>query len=276
MAPRALFILIAIAFPAAPAFAHMAPHARIEALTQSLQRRPGDWRLWIDRAEANREDGHPDAALRDLERAEALAPRRPEVPLERGAALLALGLASAAEDELTVAIARDPSSGDAYGLRARARLALGRPREAAADFQRAVERSERPSPDQFLEWSRALVAADRSDGALAVLDRGLATIGESVALVEEGVRLELAHRAYPEALARVERHPRAWGSRAAWRARRADVLRAAGREMEAQAEYSAALAELEAAPSGRAIRPTSLETRLHLALRQGTPVLAEP
>jgi len=279
MAFRALLILFAAAVACAEAGAHIAPHARVEALTLELQRQPGDWRLWIERAQAYREDGDPDAALHDLDRAEALAPGRPEVPLERGAALLALGLGTAAEDELTLAIERDPKSAEAHGLRARSRFALGRPREAAADFQRAVELSERPSPDQFLEWSRALAAggAGRIDEALLVLERGLATLGESVVLVEEGVRLECGRGAYEAALARIERHPKAWGSSAARRARRADVLRAAGREMEAQAEYSAALAELESGPGGRAARPASLETRLHLALKgQGSPVTGAP
>ena len=275
---RTLVILFAVALPGAEAGAHTAPHARVDALTLDLARRPDDWRVWIERAQAYLEDGHPTAALSDLDRAEALAPRRPEVPLERGAALLALGLATPADDELTTAIERAPSDAEAHGLRARARIALGRPREAAADFQRAVELSERPSPDQFLEWSRALAAAGagRIDEALRVLDRGLATLGESFALVEEGVRLECAHGAYQAALERIERHPTAWGSSAARRARSGDVLRAAGREIEAQAEYSAALAELEAAPHRYAARASSLENRIHFALRQGPPVAAGP
>ena len=98
---RTLVILFAVALPGAEAGAHMAPHARVDALTLDLARRPDDWRLWIERAQAYLEDGHPTAALSDLDRAEALAPRRPEVPLERGAALLALGLATPADDELT-------------------------------------------------------------------------------------------------------------------------------------------------------------------------------
>ena len=56
------------------------------------------------------------------------------------------------------------------------------------------------------------------------------------------------------------------------RARRGDVLMAAGREIEAQAEYTAALAELEAAPRRRAATAASLENRLRTHLRQGTPV----
>ena len=119
---RTLVILFAVALPGAEAGAHMAPHARVDALTLDLARRPDDWRLWIERAQAYLEDGHPTAALSDLDRAEALAPRRPEVPLERGAALLALGLAAPADDELTTAIERAPSDAEAHGLRARARI----------------------------------------------------------------------------------------------------------------------------------------------------------
>src|SRR5262245_44668694 len=66
MSYRALFVIIAITLSAAESDAHMAPHARIEALTLALERRPGDARLYIERAEANREDGHPAEALLDL------------------------------------------------------------------------------------------------------------------------------------------------------------------------------------------------------------------
>ena len=271
-----LILVLAIVAAPASAGAHTEAQVRIAELTLALADHPGDPSLWVERASEYLEIGDPAAALRDLDRASALAAYRADVPLARGATLLALGRAAEAEQQLTLAIIRDPASPVAYALRARAQQALGRPLEAAAGFGRSVELSPLATPDQFLEWSRALAApkAGRIEDALAVLDRGLAAIGESMALVEEAVRLECARGAWDEALARIERHPAAWGSSAAGRARRGDVLRAAGRELEAQAEYSAALSEIEA--RGRPGSVTPLETRLHAALRQGPPTQDTP
>ena len=273
-----MWAAIALVAAATEAGAHAAPDERIVALTLAIQRHPTDGLLWIERADEYIEDGDPVAALHDLDRAATLAPHRAEVPLERGAALLLLGAATEAERQLTIAIARDSRSEPAHLLRARARLALDRPRDAAADLERSIQLSDRPSPDQFLQWSRALANPEigRIDEALAALDRGLAALGESAPLVEEAVRLECARGAWDDALERIDRHPAAWGSKAALHARRGDVLRAARREIEAQAEYSAALAELEAGPRGRAASAASLETRLHVALRQGRPAAVAP
>jgi tetratricopeptide (TPR) repeat protein len=278
MCARSLSLIFVCALAPAVAGAHAGSHARIEALTLDLERRPGDARLWIERASEYLVDGDPVAALCDLDRVEALAPRRAELPLLRGSALLDLGRAAEAEEQLTRAIARAPAGDQAYTLRARARLALGRAREAAADFERSIALSTRPSPDQFIDWSRALArsGAAGSDGAIDALDRGLAALGPSVSLIEEAVRLECAAGEYEAALERIERHASAWGSSAARRARRGDVLRAAGREVQAQAEYTAALAELEARPHRASTRPGSLENRLHAALRQGPPETIKP
>jgi tetratricopeptide (TPR) repeat protein len=275
-AAPALLVLVAMAVAAAGAAAHPEPSESIAALGFALERHPDDPLLWIERAGQYLLVGDPAAALRDLDRAESLAPYRPDVPLQRGAALLALGRAADAERQLGLAIERDPSSEQARVLRGRARLALDRPRDAARDFQRAIELSAHPSPDQYLEWARALDRAARIGDALEALDRGFAAVGQSPALAEEAVRLECERGAWDEALDRIERHPGAWGPDAARRARRGDVLRAAGRELEAQAEYSAALAELEAGSSRHSAGAAALEARLHQALRQGTPVTGRP
>lgn len=267
-----------MALTPAAAFAHPDPGERIEELTFSLERHPGDAPLWIERAAKYLELGDPAAALRDLDHAESLAPGRPEVPLEQGIALLALNRASDAELRLGIAIERDPSSAEPRVTRGRARLELDRPLDASRDFERAIELSARPTPDQYLQWARALEdpRAGGIDDALRALDLGLTAVGQSPALVEEAIRLECMRGAWEDALARIDRHPAAWGSNAALRARRGDVLRAAGREIEAQAEYSAALAELEAGARRRSAGPGSLETRLHVALRQGKPVTGTP
>jgi tetratricopeptide (TPR) repeat protein len=273
---HALLFLAALATVAPTASAHPEPGEQIEALTFALERHPQDPQLWSERAGEYLNDGDPASALRDLDRAAALAPWRPELPLLRGRALLLLDRPADAERQLGLAMERDPASEEAHILRGRARVRLGRPRDAASDFERGIQLSARPTPDQFLEWARALASprVARPEEALRALDRGLVAVGESPALVEEAVRIECARGAYEAALDRIERHPAAWGSSPARRARRGDVLRAAGRELEAQAEYSAALAELEAGSHRRGASP--LETRLHAALRQGSPVTGAP
>jgi tetratricopeptide (TPR) repeat protein len=274
---RAFPAFLALALAAAGASAHPGPHERIAALTLALERRPSDAGLWIERAGEYLSDGDAAAALRDLDRARSLAPGRADALLVRGATLLALGRAAEAEEQLTLAVLRAPASAEARRLRARARMALGRPQGAAEDFGRAVALSPAPSPDDFLEWSRALEsagterrAAERS--ALAALERGLVTLGECAALAAEAVRLDCSLGAWDDALARIDRHAGAWGSDAARRARRGDVLRVAGREIEAQAEYSAALAALEAGPRRPRGRAASMETRLRAALSSESSV----
>lgn len=264
-------LVLVLAIPAG-AFAHPGPHVRIAALSDSLGHASDRVSLWLERADEFLESGNHAAALSDLDRAEALAPGLARIARLRGAILLDLGDAAGAEPYLARAIEQEPADAAGHFLRGRARMALGRAAEASADFERSVLRSTRPTPDHFLEWSRALAASPatgRPADAIAVLDRGIARLGVTAALAEEAVRLECAHGAWDAALERVDRHAAAWGSSAARRARRGDVLREAGREIEAMAEYSAALAELEHRPGVRAAAG-SLAARLRSALRQGT------
>ena len=88
-----LLLVAALAVQPFPSAAHPGPHARIESLTSALDQRPGDAGLWIERAVEYHLDGDFGAALRDLDRAESLAPARAEVARVRATVLLALGRA---------------------------------------------------------------------------------------------------------------------------------------------------------------------------------------
>ncbi len=241
----------------AAALAHGDAHERLVALDEALRSRPRDALLWLERAEAWRSDGACDSALADVGRARALDPALPGLDLAAGAAYLEAGRAAEAEASLTRAVRLEPARAEAWRMRARARLALGRPLAAADDLASALALPETPRPEDFVARAAALRAGGRPDDeALAVLDSGIVRLGSTPALDEAALSIERALGRFDAALARIERG-RAWRTDAELALRRGELQAAAGRTLEARAEYSDALARLSAWSPARRARPAT-------------------
>jgi tetratricopeptide (TPR) repeat protein len=233
---------------AAPPLAHDGPHEQIAAVTREIEARPQDARLYLRRAELQRLHGQFELALTDAAAAEERAPTLVQVDLVRGRSLAALGRVEAAERALDRLLERAPASAD--GLRARGEVREKRGTFAAAerDYARAIDVSERPSPEDYLARARVVVALGENARALVGLDEGLARLGPVVSLELRAIDLEVELGRHDAALARIARSARQTPRKETWLARRGDVLECAGRMEEARAAWRDALVEIARLP----------------------------
>lgn len=144
----------------------------------------GDWRVWADGAIVWAEAGRPDKAVAWHRRAAALNDS-PEARAALGWALLRMAEPQAADAEFARALAADPESSFALLGAGRAKMALGRPREA-------IELMSKASPAQSLadyylgaayealgDDATALEAYKRAVGADSFFHEGRATLSRS-------------------------------------------------------------------------------------------------
>lgn len=274
MLPRLLrWITIAVAsvllLAPAPVSAHGAYAERLAHADARIEAEPRQAEAFVARAGVHFAHGRFDPALADLERARQLEPGRADLALLRGRVLAAAGRHAEAEQVLGAFVAREPGHADAWLLRARSRAALGRPSGAADDYARAIALAPVPLPDLYLEHSRMLVAAGRSDEAIATLDAGMARLGPLLVLAGEAVEIEAARGRFDAALLRLESITAQAPRKAPWLARRALILERAGRGEQARRAAQQALSELAALPERRrtvpAVREAASSLRRQLA-----------
>jgi tetratricopeptide (TPR) repeat protein len=173
-------------------------------------------------------------------------------------------------------LARHPEQPVALLGRARALAALGRSGEVGEAYGRAIERMGRPQPDHYLEWSRTL--SDRGDPALAlaVLDAGLARLGEIGSLLRAAVDVEAERGELEAAVVRLDRLLDSTSRPEEALLRKAGILERMGRLEDARAALRLALTTLEARPASRRAVSSFQELAVTLAeeldrLERATP-----
>lgn len=229
-------------FAGSPVFAHGTHQARLDEAGARITAAPGNPDFHRSRAVLYLDQRDFQAALADLDRAEALDPGRPLTNLLRGRVELARGRPAEAEAALARCLATWPDHPDAHLAMARAQAARGDWLAAAQHYDRALQTAPVPTPAHYLERSRALAAAGRRDEALAGLDEGIQRLGPLPALTDSAITLELERGDTDAALARLDRDPDR--ARADRLLRRGEILELGGRDAGARLAYRAALAEL--------------------------------
>ena len=240
---RALARVVLTVLAVTTALAHPGLHHDIEDLSEKLATDPSNIGLYLERANRLRLDGRPGAALDDLRRAASLDAADPRIAAERGLALCDLGLDDEAEKELTRFLAFGRASTAAYSARARLRARGGRHVEALEDLNAAIALG--PDPDLYLERNAEFLALGRFEDASRGLRDGLACLSGATSLRSALIDVEIAARNWTAAVALAgEEIARASVKTHAF-LRRAEILRSAGREREAQADLAQALAEAD-------------------------------
>lgn len=215
------------------------PERRIAAATERIRRHPGDPAAWVERARLQLANGAAAAAANDLAAALRLDPDHVPALVGSAFAQRQLGNDTAALVAMRRASERGAAGAEFDRLRARTLCDLNRPAEAAPFFARALDATPSPRPEHYLELAAAL-AADESVAAQvqarAVLQRGLAALGPVVALIDAVVDIDLRAGEPERALACLEQLRPSLARTGPLHARRATVLRAAGRLDEAEDE----------------------------------------
>lgn len=252
---------------AAAASGHPGIHEQQEAADRALVEKPADPSNHITRGKLYKDIGDWDAALDSFQRARALGASEERVATLEGETYFAAGWVRTASRRFDAALASAPDDPHARIGRARARMKLGDPEGADADYAVAYHVLERVSPGLVLERRDALVAAGRPDDAVALIDEQIARVGLVPALQEGAIELELARGRHDDALRRVDALLAQSPDHPLWSKRRADVLKQAGRAEEAQAAYRKALDIVRARSARRnSRRLADLEKELVAAL----------
>jgi tetratricopeptide (TPR) repeat protein len=254
---------------ASPASAHGDLHEQIAAVTREIAAHPRDARLYVKRGELHRFHGEIRAALSDYDRALSLAPASADAQLGRARALLAANRVQAARHALAEFVQARPDDAEGRLTFARCLVRLGRPRDAAAEYSRAIALLPRPSPDVYIERARAFASAGDRAAAIRGLDEGLWRLGPVVSLEVRAIDFEVAARNWDGALARVDRIVARTPRPESWLARRGDILAAAARPGEARTAFREALTAIERLPPR--LRETRAMRRLEARVRGSLP-----
>jgi tetratricopeptide (TPR) repeat protein len=270
---RAAALLLALLLlPAGTAHAHDETTAELARLDSLAHARPDDLAPRLRHAELSRLVGDPASARRDLDRVEARAPRHPGALLLEGA--LALDARRPADAVRWISRFLEVSDGvsdgtvaGALALRAGAHAALGDTLRALADYDRAFATV--PRADWALARARLAGGGAR---ALDGLDHALLRLPDEPSLVFLAADLDAALGRVDAGVERLARLADRAARREAILARAGDLYAAAGRRLEAEAEWSKALRLLSQDRRGMASRSAQdLKRQLEAALSAGAP-----
>lgn len=263
-----LGVIMTIAGIANQAAAHGDVHVQIESITPKIEAAPTA-ELYVKRADLHRLDENFMAALTDLDRAEKLNPELAPIFMTRGRTQFEAGRFEHAIPALSRLLQIKPDHPEGLIFRARSFRALDDHASALKDYDRLVAVMPSPSPDCFLERAASLVALKRPQDAVHSLDEGIGRLGNLTVLQRAAMQIEVDLKHYDAALARTERILAAVQRKEVWLELRGDIFAVAGRQTEARAAYTEALASLAALPEQHRITKPMLELEARLQTHFG-------
>ena len=265
-----LFIVIGALFIHAVASAHGDLHWRIESLSEQLTADLGNIELWLKRGELYRQHGEWQSALADLAQANQLDPDNTKINFFIGRVLYQAGKPWQAILHLRRYLRSDPGHANALLYTARSLAALEMPEDASEMYRKAIAKAPVKTPDHYLEWSDAHFAnnVSRLDGAIAILDQGIALLGPIVSLVQRAIELERKTGDLGSAIRYLEMLPSDLASTPRWLTKRADLLWESQRIVKANHAYRQAMDAIDSLPAARRNAPalTMLSQYLRLQL----------
>jgi tetratricopeptide (TPR) repeat protein len=260
-----------------PAPAHPEIDRQIADVTARIEATPRDPWLFLRRGELHRIHQDWELAAADFRRAAEVGRDLAVVDFHLGRMQLDAGRPEAARVALDRFLSREPTHAEARTARARALVELGRPLEAAADWDAALAvPGVRALPEDYLGRARALATVGETHlgRALAGLEEGIARLGGAVTLELYAIEIEERMGRTDAALARIDRLATAASRKESWLLRRAEILERAGRADEARESYERTIAAIDAAATAR--RGTRAASRLREQAAGGLARLGKP
>ena len=257
---------LAICLSVFPQFvrAHEGLHEQIVAITAKIKHDPKNASLYLQRGELYRLHRNWAQAASDYDHAARLQPGLTVVDLARGKMLFESRRFQRAKLALDRFLDRQPVHFEGLVTRARVLGKLGARLESARDFAQALALTS--EPELYIERAEVLGGDERYiQDALRGLDEGVKQLGPLVTLQLAAIDLELRHKNYNGALARLDAITAQSERKEMWLVRRGEILRAAGRNEEARQAFNAALAAIDSLPPNR--RQTKAVIALELRAR---------
>lgn len=200
-----------------------------------LKDAPDDPALHHRLAAAHVEHGDWKEALVELERVRRLAPDVYHLGYLSGRALAAGGMLDAALAELDDFLATKPTDQPALCERARVMLNVGRVEEALSDYRNALRQG--AAPELYVETAQAFRKHGRVEEAAEIANRGAQETTQDPEVLSCAVDCAVAAGRVDEAVAHAETLRKAWPRPEPWMQRKAEILAAAGRSMEARVAW---------------------------------------
>ena len=265
---RGIWAILLIALISVSAPAHEGLHEQIVEITSKIRREPKNAALYLRRGELYRLHRDWVAALADYRQAALLNPRLNIVAFSRGRMYYDAGNFASAKLWLDRFLSKEPDHGEALVTRARVLSKLGEFISASQDYSKAIALLPRPTPEYYVERSRALIQAHKNQEALHGIDEGIKKLGPVVTLELFAIEIELMNRHYEAAVSRVELIAAQSPRKEVWLTRRGEILHRAGRKLEAREAFQSALAVIEQLPTRHrhAKATAELEKQIRLAL----------
>ncbi len=238
-------------------YGHGELSGQIDDLSADLLEHPGDPSLYLRRGHLLALHGEPERANADYLAALEMRADYFEVHLARGELLLSQGRPGDAIEAIDLYLEIDPGNGKAWHIRAQGLALLGRKTEAIDAYDRLINLCRRPIPEYYIGRATlaAALGADHIDEAVAGLEEGIARLGPVLTLNSLAIDFDMRIGKYDKALARLQLIETQYGRKEGLYARRGNILLAAGRLMEAGAEYSNAFAAIDELPPHRRDAP---------------------
>jgi len=226
-------VVFAASANAMVAAAHDDPSHQIDELSRRIAATPADATLYVRRAELYRERCDWQPALVDLQAANELDPVPDAVGFLAARILLDADDPEAALPVIERFVAAHPDRPGGHLLHARILAKIPAGADAVREFTRGIDMliasGAKPQPDDYLERANLQASLGDVDGAVRGLDEGAAALGGAISLRVRAADLEIGRGRWDAALERIAAIEAVAHRKEPWMARRADILRRAGR-----------------------------------------------
>lgn len=252
--------------------AHEQAAVKVFMYTQDLKRDPANVELRLARGRALAELSRTDEAAADFKRVLELDPSLDIALFEMGALLDRAERYAEALEWFDRYANAEPELAGAHLWRGRTLAKLDRNAEAISAYTRSIELSAQPSPESFSELAVIHARAGEAGRlrAIETLDDGIKRVGFIITLELRALDFELAGNDTSSALIRLDRIIAKSPRKETYLARKAEILRTAGRNEEARVADVDALHSIEALSHTRRTAPTvkELESKIRTRLAQ--------
>jgi predicted Zn-dependent protease len=243
-------------------FAHPEIEAQLAHVSTEIARQPDNAELYLQRGHLHRAHRDWKSGLADFRQAAKLDPRLHQVERAIGRLHLEADKPKQALPQLERFLKLRPGDPDGLVLRGRALGKLGATQKAAADFDAALPKLRRPTPELFIERAQILLAGGKEfqERALLGIAEGVEKLGDLYTLHRFAAQLEITSAQPEAALRRVRRLLEKTKGQLSWRILEAELLASSQKPKEAQAAYHQALEKIASLPPHRRSTPVIAET----------------
>jgi tetratricopeptide (TPR) repeat protein len=255
------------------AFGHPGIGDRIHLLDDEITNHPDNQYFYIQRSLAHSENGSPQKAMQDIQRASTLGDTV-NAAFVRGVVLYRQGNFNGARQSFDQYLAAYPEHVESLEYRARLLRDAGQNKAALADFLSLFALNSAPNPGLYISAADLMVTLPSygADAALALLDTGMTKLGAVTQLQRHAIALEQHREHYSAAINRMHLLPSSLRSTPHWKLELAQLYLLNNDQTRAQALLVVASSQLDELPRN-GMRDAARDDVLHLQQQFASEVI---